>query len=357
MAIYIYGVLNSNRSVSLVVNEPLTRGEPLTRDMGGGKVYSIPYKDVSMLVGVAAPVDYLSLPKEKLAGLLLKHQRVIEKVMATGISVVPVQLATYAKDEKEVVSILARWYKVIKSAVARTSDLLELDLVCTWQDFERTLKEAGEETEVREYREKLLKEEEKITESVMIKVGTMVRKVLDRKRQECAHLIEDTLKSSCKDMRPHQTMDDTMLMNTAFLIEAEKQGEFADRVEKLDKTLGERVSFRIVGPLPPYSFSTLEIKRMEFQEIDWARKTLGLDVTASRGEIKKVYRAKAFSSHPDRRMNFPEPVAEKQFEELPRAYKLLVEYCTAIGNSDQSSTCSFKEEDFNNYSTIVRIRN
>jgi len=61
-----------------------------------------------------------------------------------------------------------------------------------------------------------------------------------------------------------------------------------------------------------------------FEEIDKARKLLGLGDAAALEEIKQAYRRMAFRYHPDRG-------TEKQDEEMMKklnwAYKLLTEYC------------------------------
>ena len=50
-----------------------------------------------------------------------------------------------------------------------------------------------------------------------------------------------------------------------------------------------KLNFRCVGPLPVYSFYTLEIQKMLFKEIDWAKKKLGLNDFSTKDEIKNPY--------------------------------------------------------------------
>jgi preprotein translocase subunit Sec63 len=62
-----------------------------------------------------------------------------------------------------------------------------------------------------------------------------------------------------------------------------------------------------------------------FEEIDGARRLLGLGEAATLKEIKQAYRKMAFRYHPDRAGEDPE--REEEMKKLNWAYKLLTEYC------------------------------
>lgn len=73
-----------------------------------------------------------------------------------------------------------------------------------------------------------------------------------------------------------------------------------------------------------------------FDEIDRARRLLGLGEAATLKDIKRAYRQKAFQHHPD--TGKAEPQGDETMKELNWAYRLLTEYC-------DSYSYSFKEED------------
>src|SRR3989338_8931766 len=131
------------------------------------------------------------------------------------------------------------------------------------------------------------------------------------------------------------------------IAEEEEKKDFDRKVEKLNTEFAEKLNFRCVGPLPPYSFYTLEIKKMQFEEIDWARRKLDLNDISTKEEIKKARQAKAFLFHPDKNPNTPG--IEKEFDEVTRAYNVLWEYC-------QKDFCSFKEDEFKKNAILVRVR-
>ena len=73
-----------------------------------------------------------------------------------------------------------------------------------------------------------------------------------------------------------------------------------------------------------------------FEEIDEARRLLGLREAATLREIKQAYRQMAFHYHPDQRGNDLE--CEEGMKRLNQAYKLLMDYCARY-------KYTFREED------------
>ena len=326
---YIYGVVNSNS---------------IDKDFGAG-IYTVPYQDVSAVVSVSENVDYINMPKNVLAMQLIRHQRVIEGIMPE-YAIIPMRLGTFAVDEDEVKDILERGYTLIKEVLEKIKDRVEIDVAATWSDFASIIKEAGQEKEINEFKERLMANPEAVTVDDQLKIGAMIKNALDEKQEECGIQIQTALKTVSAELKAHELMDEKMVINMAFLLDKMGQEDFDRRVEELDTRFAEKLNFRCVGPLPPYSFYTLEIQRVQFEEIDLARKRLGLNDAATRDEIKRAYQSKAFSSHPDRNIG-----TEKEFDELSKDYKLLLDYC-------QHDSCSFKEKGFKEAkkSVIVKLK-
>ena len=92
-------------------------------------------------------------------------------------------------------------------------------------------------------------------------------------------------------------------------------------LKKLDEEYKQKANFRCVGPLPPYSFATCQLKKVGYDEIDEARKLLGLGERTSLEEIKESYRQFAQVNHPDKDPENGQ--LREDFEKVTRAYKLL----------------------------------
>jgi len=97
-----------------------------------------------------------------------------------------------------------------------------------------------------------------------ISLGKMVKASLDEKRTKCASEILRVLRKKSENLLIHDAMDDSMIMNVAFLITKDDKEIFESKVDQLDERYQDSVDFRIVGPLPPYSFCTFEVRKRIF---------------------------------------------------------------------------------------------
>lgn len=339
---YIYAVINSNTAFRFYCPSDFSQGT------GSNTVYTISHEDISAVVNDREIMDYNYMSRDALARLLVGHQMVIERIMNAEVVALPVRLGTFAADEDEIKEILKKGYGLIKDVMGRAAGKIEIDVCVTYRDFDSILKEAAEEREVKEVKERLLSNHRGVTVDEQIKVGVMVKKALDEKKREITFKMIEALKVICDDCRQHEVMDDKMAANIAFLVNRTNEEKFYAAVEKLNNEFAEKLDFRCVGPLPPYSFYTLEIKKMQYEEIDWARKKLGLPAGfVTKDEIKKAHQTMAFALHPDK--NPDEPGIGKEFNEVMMAYKTLQEYC-------QGESCSFDEEEFKKNSILVRLK-
>jgi len=342
---YIYGIINSNNALHLFTPKDSYKRE---------RVYTIPYQGVSAVVSDSEIIDYTHERKDTLARLLVWHQKVIEKVMSLKHTIIPVRLGSFAMDEAGVGDILSKGHSLIRDIMGNISDKIETDIVATWSDFNSVLKEVGEEKEIKGLKEKILVNPKGITMDDQMKMGVMVKKTLDEKREKYALQIQTYLRDCFNSLKIHELMDDKMVINAAFLINKHEQKDFDKKVEELNTKFAEKLDFRCVGPLPPYSFYTLEIKKMKFEEIDWARNKLEiLDDFVTKNEVKKAYKKLAFSFHPDRNPNTPG--TEKEFGEITKACGILYEYCEACKQPGKGDSLYFDEEEFKKNIILVKV--
>ncbi len=375
---YIYGILNSNANLHLYIPKDLTLDPSLDpsfkcirmvypaglkdrkvyplglEESESNGVYTIAYQDISALVRISEIVDYTHMRKDILAKLLVGHQTIIERVMTAQTTIIPMRLGTHALDEAEVRDILSKGYNLIKRIFERISDKIEIDLVATWSDFTATIKDAGEVKEIKEFKEELLRNSKGITVDDQMKIGFMLKKALDEKREKYALKIQDALKTVGINYKQHELMDDKMVANIAFLVDKSREKEFYAKVEELNIEFKELLNFRCVGPLPAYSFFTIEIKKMQFNDVNLARKRLGiLEDCSSKDDIKKAFHRQVFISHPDK--NPDKPGIEKEYDEIMRSYNILLDYARACEQVGQESLI-FNEDEFRKNAVLVKVR-
>jgi len=121
-------------------------------------------------------------------------------------------------------------------------------------------------------------------------------------------------------------------MNVAFLVEKTNQEEFDSCVKQLDDLFHNQINFRIIGPLPPYTFATVEVTRPSLEKIEEAKQFLHLGETFSEPEVRKAHRRLAAESHPD--YSPGDESTKAQLAKLHQALELLIAYCRGQGESD-----------------------
>ena len=358
---YIYGIINSNAQKSFNLDEIVTfedvyptrsPAEVVDSSKIYNKAYTVVFQDIAAVVKDSEIVDYSHMPKDTLGRLLVSHQQLIEKVM-TKHSIIPMRLGTFAGSDEEVREILAKGYKTIKDILARSENCMEMDVVATLNDFNSFLREeVSEADEIKQFKQSLIGKKGGVTVDDQMRVGVLVKRYLDKKKAEYADQIQNALSEIAQNFKAHDLMDDTMVLNTAFLMDKNKQKDFEQKLDQINNRFEEKLNFRCVGPLPPYSFYTLEIKKAQFEEVDWAKKKLGLEndlITAE--EIKKAYRRSAMISHPDKNPDTPD--IEQKFDEMARAYRILLDYHKASNQAEEADGCYFSEEAFEKNAMLV----
>jgi len=289
----------------------------------GGQVYTIPHEDVSLVVSDTDPIPFASIRKDDLVKYLLKHQATIEKIMHRH-SVIPLKFGTFLEGEKETEQVMKKGYEIFKRSLNTLKGKVELDLVAGWSDLKAVIKEIAEMKEIRILKEEINQkpEEERVPGSIML--GKMVKDLLDKKKEKIASAILSAFKDKARAICRHAVLNDSMIFNMAFLVDRDKKQDFEQALDQLDKKLNGMVNFKLVGPLPPYSFNTLEVKKLASEEIAYAEALLGVIEESTPQEVKQAYRNMAQKIHPDQNPNKPD--AQKQFEELKKAFDLLYAY-------------------------------
>jgi len=327
---YIYGIIKANeRPKGVPRSEASPKGDEVegrkSFGLGGvnasGEVYTIAHQDISCVVSNSTIQDYSSMLKETLGHYLVKHQTIIERIMRE-YTIIPMKFGTNLTGEDEIIEVLKRGYPQFKELLVNMDGKIELDVACTWGDLNNVIKEIGEEVkEIREFKAEIAKRPSSETLQDRIKVGMMVKDALDKRREKEQTRIVGSLEEITVDFQKHQVMDDKMILNCAFLLEKSREPDFDVRLKELDKEYKQKVNFRCVGPLPPYSFATCQLKKVEFSQINEARKLLGLKENTSLDEIKESYRKLAQKNHPDK--NPENSRLKEEFEKITQAYKLL----------------------------------
>jgi hypothetical protein len=184
-------------------------------------------------------------------------------------------------------------------------------------------------------------------------VGMLVQEKLDEKNKLMELAILDSLSTVSLDIRTHEVMNDEMIINSAFLIHKNKREKFEQLIDQLDTTHDGMLNFKLVGPLPCYSFYTLEVVDLNAESVEKARLDLELPHAISEVDIKKAYIAKSKIFHPDTQI---ENSDGKKFNNIQKAYQTLRDYVAAFRQSSSEVVLSLEKNHVAQNLTLVKIK-
>ncbi len=317
-------------------------------------VINIPFQNISAIVSPKNVIDFRQLSTEPLAELVIDHQKTVESLMNMGFNtIIPMQIGTFANNRTELIRIIEKEYDLILETTDKVTNLIEVEIVSTWSDFSQIMAEIAVNPKVVEMKEKSENSEIGITQSDQLSIGYLVKNILDELQSEYATKITETFSPLYESTKQHELMNDQMVSNTAFLINQSKLVLFEKALDRLDEGLNGKLNFKLVSPLPCYSFYTMELKSLSFEEIESAKKELGLNNLTSGIKIEQAYLDKAKLFHPDTN---PGDDGVVMFNSINKAYQTLLNYLNAVKPRSQDEQFSLLSDTVSENSFFLKIK-
>jgi len=340
--IYIYGIVPNFYSTDMF------------RSLENSEVYAISFQNISAIVSSRNSTHINYLDRESLGYLLVHHQKTIEELQSKKFNMlIPMQLGTIVSSKEDVVKILANGYDLFIDTLKKIEYLTEIDLVVTWTDFHGVLKEISGHHDIIAMKNDILKKTDTLSQIDQVKIGMLVQEKLKEKNTKVELNILDSLSPISLDIQTHEVMNDQMVTNSAFLINSNRKEKFERVIDLLDEEYKGLLNFKLVGPLPCYSFYTIEVKELNPEHVAQAKKELELSEETSESEIKKAYLGKAKLFHPDAQI---ESGIEENFNRINKAYHTLLDYSAAARQSSKENLISLANEKVIRNSILVKIK-
>ncbi len=340
--IYIYGVV------------PNFYGTEMFRLLEKSGVYAIPFQNISAIVSnrESSRIDFAD--RKSLGQLLVHHQKTIEGIVAMGFNMlIPMQLGTIAKSKYEVLRILASGHALIIQTLNKIEHLTEIDLAVTWADLSNTVQDIVNDPDILAMKMDMLINSDGITQVDQVKIGMLIQEKLKEKNTSVELDILEALSAVSQDIKMHEVMDDQMICNSAFLLNRNKKEKFEEFIYHLDEVYQEKLNFKMVGPLPCYSFYTLEVRELNLEQVLLAKKELGLSRETSEFEIKRAYQEKAKEFHPDVSRGNDN---RDTFNRIKKAYHTLIEYSEATKHAMSEQVDILVKENETENMIVVKIK-
>ncbi len=311
------------------------RGEEVYPFTGlqGAKLETISYGEIAAVTSPLRPTSLDRLEKAALVESVLKHESVNRRIFLTR-TVVPVRFGTIADDPLQVKELLQKIYLQVKAALKRLGGKIELAVRASW-DLHAVIQEVKGEITIENAGATDLQEK--------INIGRQVFEAVDKRKRSIINTIHNGLYPGAVDFTVGREGTEEMIFDRSYLVEREKETSFDEAVNCIASQYEGTVTFKCIGPLPPYSFTRLEITQGNFEVVDEARKILESPEKASLEKIKASYRRLSLMHHPDR--NPDDPSAQERFKNVTRAYEILEAYCENNRWLKGGRTYSFTKDD------------
>jgi len=228
----------------------------------GDEVYTLCHEGIAAVVSRSRIMKYPITRRHTIA-----HQKVLEEAMKTN-AVLPVRFSTIAEgkdglsaEEKIKEKVLEERRREFHELFLKMKDKAELGIKALWRDMNAVFRQiVSENSQIGRLRDKINSKSPGVTQSDRVRLGEMVKKALDAKRANLAGQIVGLLRSCSVDVRTNKIFGDRMIVNSAFLVEKNRIAEFDARVNALSERLGEGITFKYVGPVPPCNFVDIVIR-------------------------------------------------------------------------------------------------
>lgn len=255
--------MSQGKYLYCVIRCPQERAFAGAAPLGGGEapVHTVSWDGLAAVVSDSPPGGC-----EATRVQLLAHQRVVERVMAE-FTLLPVRFGTITGTGtgtpapiQNIQRLLERRAPEFQRLLADMDGRVELGLKARWRDDKAIWEEIlTEQPPLRRLRDSLRDQPPEVVRVEGRALGERLKQALEEKKAREAAGLLDTLRPLAERVRENPPLGDAMVLNAAFLVAKSQEPAFDQEVERLSQALGQRLSFKYVGPVPPYNFVNLVV--------------------------------------------------------------------------------------------------
>ncbi|MDQ0346115.1 GvpL/GvpF family gas vesicle protein [Ancylobacter vacuolatus] len=274
---------------------PAARFDPAILADGEGLppgLRSIAAGSLAAVVGAAPDGGLKGRERSALLPWLLASQKVMERLLASA-PVLPVALGTVVEDEGRVRHMLDAGAAVLGQGFQAVGEGIEMNLSVLWHlDTVVARLLPGVAPELRH----AAAGDDEIERQAL---GVVLAGLVAAERRRVRARVVEELQAVTRDFAISEPTEPGGVANLALLIDRTADAALEAALEALDAEFDGTLTFRLVGPLPPYSFASVQVHLAPAAKVCGARIALGVEPGASAETVKAAYRRAARETHPD----------------------------------------------------------
>ena len=250
---YLYCIINSGVELNL--------GRIGIED---AEVYTIPYKDISVVVHSCQAKPYLSKDEEKVKKWVFTHNYVIDKATELFGTVLPFSFDVIIKgDESTVKDWLSKNYEKLKQELERVKDKAEYTVQIFCDQDRLTEKILSEDEELKALKEKIEKMPQRAAYLLQRKLELRIKDKISAEISKLAEEFALKIREHVEEMRveetsrvPEKYKDKKLIVTLSCLVRKSRVEELGKVLEEINAREGYVVRF--TGPWAPFSFITFK---------------------------------------------------------------------------------------------------
>jgi hypothetical protein len=242
-ALYVYGLIEPGDRLDGIVLSPGVAGAEVTRLAKAG------------ITALVSPVEPGPVPQTRRN--MLAHTAVLEGVMA-HTSVLPVRFGTVAPNEAALAVCIAAHEASFRGALADIAGRVELGVKASWRQGVVFAEIVAGDSELCRLRDRLRSRPASETYYERVDLGRRVEEAVAARRQAETDAINAELAPLVERDVALRILEDDMIFNRAFLVKRENEALFDQLLAAIAARCADRMTFRYVGPVPPYNFIKLQ---------------------------------------------------------------------------------------------------
>jgi Gas vesicle synthesis protein GvpL/GvpF len=240
--VWVYGVVPAGAAL-----------EELERREGLPDVWVVEAGDLGAIVGNAPNGDAKETRNQALA-----HARVLEAAVVDA-PVVPFRFGIIVSGDQEVGSdLLDAYHDNLAPLLERLEDRLQMTLKVYYLEDAVLREIVDSEPEIAQLREAMREGPEEATRDVRARLGELVSTAVEQRRERDSADILERLKPVSVAAVVEGLEKEFMVLHAPFLVERDRRQEFEETLEEVAQERQERMSFRLLGPMPAYNFIDVE---------------------------------------------------------------------------------------------------
>lgn len=216
-------------------------------------VYTVPYKDIAMVV-TEAPVQIYEPTRTNLRA----HQEVVSQAMELQ-SIIPMSFGNVLETEKDVKILLENLYGELEEIFPKIENKMEVGLKVI-ADKKWLAEEAQKNSSLQSVQQTVESKSSDAGYYDKIRLGEAAKNFMLNLQKDCENTVFRPLAEIADAAKSNEVINERMLLNAAFLVDWEQEEAFDEKVNKVFEKWEGKADFKYTGPWPAYNFIDIKLK-------------------------------------------------------------------------------------------------